>query len=90
VIVTVTANVMKRCPYKQERDYGTATLTFDVPLGEDAPELHALAEYLNGFTEQAISHEAFTSAVRRDWPVMEVKSTWTTAGLSVEVVDRRV
>jgi hypothetical protein len=86
--VIVTAPVEKRCPYKDERDVGTVTLTFDVSEG-DAPELHDLAAYLKGFEGEALSHEDFTRNVARDLPVIEARSTWTTAGLSVEVLDRR-
>lgn len=89
MIVTVTGIVVKRCPYKNESDRGVVTLTFDVPEG-DAPELHDLAAYLTGFRDEAISHEDFTRNICLDLPVVEVKTTWDTAGLSVEVLDRRV
>lgn len=88
MIVKVTGRVVKRCPYKDEQDHGTVTLTFDVPEG-DAPELHGLAAYLAGFRTEAISHEDFTRSICLDLPVVEVRTTWDTAGLSVEVVDSR-
>lgn len=88
MIVTVTGRVVKRCPYKDESDHGTVALTFDVPEG-DAPELHGLASYLAGFRDEAISHEDFTRNICLDLPVIEIKTTWNTAGLNVEVVDRR-
>jgi hypothetical protein len=88
VIVIVTAPVEKACPYKDEQDTGTLTLTLDVPEG-DGPELHDLAAYLKDFTDMALSHEEFTRLVALDLPVIEAKTTWTTAGLSVEVLDRR-
>lgn len=88
MIVKVSGRVRKKCPYKDESDHGTVTLTFDVPEG-DAPELHNLAKYLEGFRDEAISHEDFTRNICRDLPVIEVRTTWDTAGLSVEVLDRR-
>lgn len=88
MIVTVTADVRKRCPYKDEVDAGTLTLVLNVPEG-DGPELHDLAAYLGSFSDHALSHEEFTRNICLDLPVIEAKTTWRTAGLSVEVLDRR-
>lgn len=80
--LTVTSPVIKRCPYVDEVDEGTVTLTFAVDVG-DGPELHGLSRYLNGFANQSLSHEAFTRAVYHRTAAVEVESTWTTAGMTV-------
>ncbi|GAC1575025.1 MAG: hypothetical protein NVS3B18_08680 [Candidatus Dormibacteria bacterium] len=84
--VTVTAPVTKRCPYRDEQDDGTLTLTFEV--AEQAPELHKLAEELTAWEGEAVSHEEFTALILRwfaDAGCVAARSTWTTAGLAVTV-----
>jgi hypothetical protein len=81
--LTVTAQVTKRCPYKNERDDGTATLTFWVGNG-DGPELHDLAHTLGSFRDEAISHEDFTRRLLGRPGCREVVTRWTTAGMTVE------
>lgn len=84
--VKITAPVEKRCPYKDEQDEGSLTLTFRV--FKDAPELHELAENLSTWTDIPISHEDFTDAVVRRWHsegCVSARSTWRTAGLEVSV-----
>lgn len=82
--LTVTGEVTKQCPYKDERDDGTATLTFEVGDG-DGPELHGLSAYLSTFRGVPLSHEAFTRALlAADYDCVEVVTRWETAGLTVE------
>lgn len=83
--VTVTAQVTKRCPYRDERDDGTVVLTFDVADHQDAPELHALSDHLGSWRDQAISHEAFTRDVVQQTGATSARSRWTTAGMEVSV-----
>lgn len=84
--VTITAEVEKRCPYKDEQDTGTAVLRFDVL--KDAPELHELADHLATWADIALSHEEFTAMLRDRWwseGCRSVTTTWQTAGMTVEV-----
>lgn len=79
--VIVTAQVSKLCPHKDERDFGTVTLTF---YGE-APELHEVAKLLHSCEDVRISHEQYTDMLRCQWEGVEATTTWTTAGLGVVV-----
>jgi NADPH-dependent 7-cyano-7-deazaguanine reductase QueF len=87
--VTITAPIQHLCPFADEVDEGEVTVVFLV--SDCTFELHALAEYFNGFAETPISHEALTSRVfdelaSLDGPeVVGVSSTWTTASMSVRV-----
>lgn len=88
--MTVKVGVTKRCPYKDEQDDGTATLTFDVSDG-DGPELHALARHLDTFADIVLSHEDFTKLLAATFDCVTARTTWRTAGMevSVDVPDRR-
>lgn len=77
---TVTADVTKLCPVKDETDTGTVTITY-VIRGE-AFELHALRTYLDTFADRRISHEDFTAEVAQTLNV-DVVSSWVTAGMEV-------
>lgn len=76
----VTAEVVKRCPFYDEVDTGTATLTWD----GYAPELHTLAARLASYRDVLISHEDFTSVLVQTTGA-SVVTAWRTAGLTVEV-----
>jgi NADPH-dependent 7-cyano-7-deazaguanine reductase QueF len=80
VLVRVTAPVSKRCPFVDEIDVGTVTLTWSTD-GKTA-ELHALREWLDTFKDRAISHEDFTREVA-DRLNGQAESTWMTAGMEV-------
>lgn len=87
MIVTVTGEVQKRCPYRNERDHGKAVLTFLV-TDEDAPEFHNLAGLLKHGAEVALSHEQYTRQLHQTWAeqgCVAVRTTWHTAGLEVTV-----
>lgn len=87
MIVTISGPVTKRCPYREEVDEGTVTLTFDV--GDDeAPELHGLAARLRRHEDARVSHEAYSLALIDDLGpsgCVHVRTTWQTAGLEVTV-----
>lgn len=75
------------CPYKDERDVGTVSATWD----GDAVELHAFADYLLGFADERLTHEKASDMVARwlwthDAENVVVTTTWWTAGFDVEVV----
>lgn len=78
----ISRKVVKRCPHKDETDIGTLTIGFDGP----APELHELAELIDGICASPITHEAFTAAVAElAGPTATVSSDWRTGPWSVEV-----
>lgn len=86
MIVTVTVRVQKRCPFVPEIDYGTAVLTFDIPEGEMAPELHGLAKQLDAARGEEISHEEYTQGLLNTWGhagLIRAETTWQTAGMEV-------
>lgn len=87
VTVTASGPIRHRCPFVNEIDDGTISITWQ-PLGETY-ELHSLAEYLRGFKDAEMSHEAVTDRIRHDLSVVprinliSVETTWTTAGMGV-------
>lgn len=87
--VTVTGTVSKMCPYKDEQDVGTISMTFDVYDDGDIPELHELGAYLHsGLTGSRLSHEAYTREVFATYEPMglvRIQTNWRTAGLGVSV-----
>lgn len=84
MIVTISGPARKTCPYKDEDDQGTAVITFDLPDGVDAAELHDLAALLK--TGEKTSHEQFTASLFDLPHVTRVVTTWHTAGLEVRCV----
>lgn len=83
--MTVTAEVTKRCPYREEVDRGVAVLVFDLPDDTDGPELHALRSALDGFLDVEMSHEDYTRQLLENTGARQVTTRWTTAGMTVEV-----
>lgn len=87
VRMTVTAEVQHLCPFVNEVDNGTVTVTWRT--NGATFELHSLREYLNGFKNSEISHEMLTDLIRHDLAVTQgvevlaVESTWDTAGMEV-------
>lgn len=89
VTVTATGDLSHACPFKNEQDHGTVTVTWRA--SGQTIELHSLAEYLKTFAGERVSHEAITGRIRRDLSMIRgiadvwVTSTWTTAAFSVVV-----
>lgn len=87
VTMTVTAPVQHLCPFVDEVDDGTVTISWRVDGATF--ELHALAEYLRGYKDARLSHEDITDRIRHDLSappgveLLTVESTWTTAGVEV-------
>lgn len=79
VYASITSAVIKRCPVRDEMDYGTVTISRRA--NGESFELHSLAEYLRGFGTRRISHEDFTAVVARELSA-HVSSTWQTAGMT--------
>lgn len=78
--LTASMPMVKRCPYHDELDVGTVAFTWD----REAPDLHDVASSVVAFAEQEVTHEAATQHLADAWEC-EVRTTWTTAGMAVEV-----
>lgn len=78
--IVVNAPVSKLCPVKHETDDGEVFIHYTT--AGQAPELHALADYLRTFSSVAISHEAFTERLADEFRA-RVVSVWHTAGMNV-------
>ena len=89
VTVTAFGPLRHMCPYKDEIDNGTVTITWR-PDGETF-ELHALAEYLRGYEHSPVSHETITDRIQHDLSMItavaavRVETSWQTAGFRVRV-----
>jgi NADPH-dependent 7-cyano-7-deazaguanine reductase QueF len=87
ITVTATAYIRHRCPYRDEIDEGTISITWQTRGATF--ELHSLRAYLDGFADTLISHEALTGAVRHELAQQEpitivaVESCWDTADMEV-------
>jgi NADPH-dependent 7-cyano-7-deazaguanine reductase QueF len=85
--VTVTADMQHLCPFVDEVDFGTIAITWQCDGA--TLELHSLREYLDGFKDSELSHEALTDLIRHDLSVIpgvdlaSVTTTWQTAGMGV-------
>lgn len=87
VAMTVTAPLIHLCPYKDEVDHGTVTITWNTQ--DNTLELHDLASLLHSFSDQKISHEEITRKLKV-WlsclpgiDLISVETTWDTAGMEV-------
>jgi NADPH-dependent 7-cyano-7-deazaguanine reductase QueF len=74
-----------------EEDQGTVTLEWDVTV--ETVELHSLADYLTGFSDQQISHEELVRRIKTDVTELglsnvRVTGEFMTAGMFVAVTDR--
>ena len=87
VTMTAAGDLMHLCPFVDEVDRGRITITWQT-FGQTF-ELHALADYLRGFKDSAISHEQITDRIRHDLATVDglalvsVGTTWETAGMEV-------
>lgn len=86
--VNVSATFEHRCPFVDEIDKGSISITWDTQ-GKTI-ELHSLAAWLDTFKERRISHEDLTQLVREELAtpgieVIAVSTTWRTADLGVRV-----
>lgn len=86
--VTATGVLKHLCPFVDEEDHGTITVTWKV--GVDTIELHALAAYLSRFEQVRISHEDLTARIASELDatgveIVDIKTSWSTAGFAVTV-----
>lgn len=88
VEVSVTMPAVHMCPFKNEVDEGSVTLSWLTRNGRTI-ELHSLRALLDSADEWEVSHEAYTASLRHllvgDFPEITVVSTWHTAGGDVVV-----
>lgn len=86
VVMTATAPLRHLCPFKNERDVGSAEIAWRTKGGKTL-ELHELRDYLDSFAEVEISHEELTDRIRRELfellDVVSVETTWVTAGMEI-------
>lgn len=87
VTVTIDSPLTHQCPYADEVDRGTVTITWRVAGA--TLELHSLQEYLDAFKDAKISHEEITARIRLDLSMtqgvdlLSVETTWDTADMEV-------
>lgn len=87
IAMRITAPLTHVCPYRDEVDEGTVTITWETE-GRTF-ELHALREWLGRWKDSKISHEHLTSALKYDLNVPDgltvvlVSTKWNTAALDV-------
>jgi NADPH-dependent 7-cyano-7-deazaguanine reductase QueF len=88
VRVTATSPIQHLCPFVDEVDNGTITITWRT--NGATFELHSLRKYISGFKVSEISHEALTDLIRHDLStergisLISVESSWTTADMEVQ------
>lgn len=88
VTVTTKAPLQHMCPFVQEVDNGTITITWETDGWTF--ELHSLRAYLGTFADREISHEDLTQEIhyelssRHGFKAMTVSTTWRTAGMEVQ------
>lgn len=94
VRLTTTADIQHMCPFVNEVDNGTITITWNADGW--TLELHSLRAYLNTFHDREISHEELTEEVRAELStthgisIVDVTTTWRTAGMDVTVTTTHV
>lgn len=84
--VVVTGPLVHRCPHVEELDAGTVEMTFP----DEAPELHGLRRYLEGFAETQATHEEVVRMIADAYPQAQIRARFATAGFAVTVVHEPV
>lgn len=90
VTVAVTAPIGHLCPFVDEVDEGTVTISWHA-VGKTL-EMHTLAACLSQWSACRISHEDLTDQIAASLAAIpgidavRVLTRWTTAGMTVEVV----
>jgi NADPH-dependent 7-cyano-7-deazaguanine reductase QueF len=88
VTMTVSSPLRHLCPFVDEVDEGSVNITWQV--NGATFELHSLHEYLDGFKDSELSHEAITDLIRHNLSVTQgieivsVTTHWQTAGMDVQ------
>jgi NADPH-dependent 7-cyano-7-deazaguanine reductase QueF len=87
VQMSATADIQHLCPFVQEVDNGTVTVTWEAAGW--TLELHSLRAYLNTFMDREIAHEELTEEIRAELSSahginnVTVNSSWHTAGMEI-------
>lgn len=86
LVIRLTGHLACRCPVNGRQDDATVTVTYTP--NEMVLELTAFAEYLAGFWDRSITHEAVTAILADDirWSVMSDDVTVTTEWAPIEGV----
>lgn len=85
--MTVTSPIVHLCPFRDEVDQGSITVTWLTLNG--TIELHSLRAFFDSFARAEISHESLTDTIRRELnripsiKALDVVTNWTTAGMGV-------
>lgn len=94
VRMSATSPIQHMCPFVQEVDNGTITVSWDTDGW--TLELHSLRAYLNTFQGREISHEELTAEIEAELSgfvgiaAVTVTTTWRTAGMEVVVTTSEV
>jgi NADPH-dependent 7-cyano-7-deazaguanine reductase QueF len=89
VRMTITSPIIHLCPFKDEVDTGSITVSWETHHG--TIELHSLRAFFDSYAESEISHEGLTDTIRRELnripsiKALSVATSWNTAGMSVAV-----
>jgi len=87
VQMQATAPVQHMCPFIQEVDNGTVTVTWEAAGWTF--ELHSLRAYLETFAGREIAHEELTAEIQAELSgahginAVTVDSSWHTAGMEI-------
>ena len=87
VQMSATADIQHLCPFVNEVDNGTVTITWKAAGWTF--ELHSLRDYLNSHKDREISHEDLTAEIRAELGShhginnVTVETKWRTAGMEV-------
>lgn len=85
--MSATSPIRHLCPFKDETDDGTITVSWRTLNG--TLELHSLRAYFRSFADAATSHESLTDTIYRELQripsvrVLGVSTSWETAGMAV-------
>lgn len=84
--MSATAPIQHLCPFVDEVDNGTITLTWDTRGATF--ELHALRDHLASYQGMKISHEDLTARIGKELSVAGVAlravvTSWRTAGMTI-------
>ena len=87
VTMTATGDIRHLCPFEDEVDYGTISVTWTT--NGQTVELHSMAQWFREFRDVKISHEELTDHIVSELRLMSgltdvtVTTTWETAGMQI-------
>jgi NADPH-dependent 7-cyano-7-deazaguanine reductase QueF len=93
VMLSITGPLTHLCPFVEEVDEGTITITWTTD--HHTLELHSVREWLGQFADTTITHEQLTADIRTTLSRLagidnvQVVTAWSTAGFAVTAADAR-